>query len=50
MAGKIVETNYGKGKTKNEDKPDYGKMMVYLDSGKNMILNSKNVKVIGKWD
>jgi len=50
MAGKIVETMFGKGQTKNEDKPVGGKILIYLDNGKKILCSPKNLKLIGFWD
>lgn len=50
MAGRIVETKSGKGKTDNKDQPVNGKIMVYLDDGTKILCDPKNIKVIGYWD
>lgn len=50
MAGKIVETKLGRGQTKNGDKPVNGKIIVYLDNGKKILCDPKNIKPIGFWD
>ena len=46
MAGKIVETKLGRGQTKNGDKPVNGKIIVYLDNGKKILCDPKNIKPI----
>lgn len=50
MPGKIVETEYGQGKTKNEDKPIASKILVYFDDGKNRLIPIEKLKIIGYWD
>ncbi|MCC7026716.1 MAG: hypothetical protein IT265_07150 [Saprospiraceae bacterium] len=50
MAGRIVETKSGSGKTKNEDVMVNNKIKVYLDSGKNVLCNIESIKFIGFWD
>lgn len=50
MPGKIVETNSGRGRTKNGDQPLDGKIIVYLDDGRKILCDPKNVKKIGYWN
>lgn len=50
MPGRVVETKSGKGKTKNEDQPVNGKIIVYLDAGGKILCDPKNIIVIGLWD
>lgn len=50
MAGKIVQTKLGQGQTQNSDQPVNGKIKVYLDDGKKVLIKSENIKVIGFWD
>lgn len=49
-SGTIVETKLGPGITKNEDKPVYGKIPVYLNDGKKVLCSIQNIKVVGFYD
>ena len=53
--GKLVETKFGLGYTKNSDDPINGKIPVYLNnpkegSPKKILCDPKNIKVIGYYD
>lgn len=50
MAGKIVQTRTGQGKTKNGDKAVNGKIKVYLDNGASILCDPKKIRSIGFWD
>lgn len=50
MAGKIVKTKSGFGKTKNFDKPINGRIKVYLDNGKNILVHTLKITVLGFYD
>ena len=50
MAGKIVEVKSGIGVTKNSDKPVNGKILVYLADDKKVLVDPKNIKIIGFYD
>jgi hypothetical protein len=43
----VVETKSGKGYTKHSDKPENGKIPVYLESGRKILCSPENVKIIG---
>ena len=50
MPGTIVETEYGEGKTKNEDNPIGGKILVYFDNGTNRLMMIEKIKIIGYYE
>lgn len=48
--GTLVETKFGRGKTKNTDALVYGKIPVYLDDGRKVLCRLENVKTVGYYD
>lgn len=50
MPGKIVETEYGQGKTKDEDKPIASKVLVYFEDGTTRLIPIEKLKIIDCWD
>lgn len=48
--GKIVKVNGVEGKTKNSDKPINGKVIVYIDGLRNMLVRPEKIKIIGFYD
>lgn len=50
MPGRIVKTKSGQGQTNNDDEPINGKIKVYLEDGKKILCNPKDMEPIGFWD
>jgi len=50
MAGKIVQTESGRGQTTNGEAPINGKIIVRLDNGKKILCDVKKIKFLGFWD